>query len=165
MQNIKCKIKNYLCGLVLLTLVVGCGKKAKRITETAKPPEKPVMETVQPLIKKTTFYYEYRAANMRSPFAPLSGAGKVISTEPESEVTVTVDINNLVLKGIIYDEKSRNALLSAPSGESYIVKEGKLLAQNGKYVEGIAGIVKKESVVLITKGNIIKEVKLRKEEY
>lgn len=161
------KLKIWLViGLGITTALVGCGKKTKRVVEKPAVPEKSIMETIQPMSKRTTTVYEYGAANLRNPFAPLTGGGKVASFKTTEEAAPTIDINSLTLKGVIYDEKTRNALLVAPSGESYIVKGGRLLASaSGKYVEGVAGIVKKESVVLITKGNVIREVKLREEEY
>lgn len=110
--------------------------------------------------------YAYKSARARDPFIPLIGRGEGSGVPAGAESGKTakeVNVELLVLKGYVFSDKRKYALFKAADGAAFVLDKGTLVDERGKKVPGIAGIVKQDKVVLITKKNKIKEFKLREE--
>ncbi len=146
-------------------LFIGCGKKeSKQSTEQVAPRPKPkIPEYVPPAPAPK---YTYKGNIYRDPLIPAGGAHySSVGIAGESGETMTGEkMATLQLKGIFRDEKVGNiAIISETSGDSYILKNGKLYNRKNKIVRGVAGIIGKNSATLFS--NDIKiELKLKKPE-
>lgn len=108
--------------------------------------------------------YVYRSSGLRDPFVPLLGRVETsasASTEPGKAAEVNITL--LVLKGYVFSQQRKHALFKSADGGTYVLDKGKLVDDRGRIVPGVAGIVKADKVVLITKKNVMKEFKLREE--
>ena len=158
-------IKIYICLMVLSLLIgiYGCGKKkaGRVITPTRMPPvSKKVI-----LPKRTEIRvpkYVYKGERYKDPFVSLEANVRLGSSISE-RAPLDINIETLRLTGIISEPgKKRSAILSDSRGSGgFIVKNGRLLNIDGKMIPGVAGVVKKDKVVIITDNNVIKELKLR----
>ncbi|MBI5555271.1 MAG: hypothetical protein HY920_05410 [Elusimicrobia bacterium] len=112
--------------------------------------------------------YVYESGGLRDPFVSLTGKG--VSVEISSTglasgkgVAAEVNITMLTLKGYVFSQQRKHALFKSMDGKTYVLDRGKLIDDRGLTVPGIAGIVKADKVVLITKKNVMREFKLREE--
>lgn len=145
----------FLVGLAV-AISAGCGKsKSKR--DIPPPPSipNPVSMSSSSGSPEVPSYqkYAYAAGRWRDPFIPLVGSttlGARVPTRPPN-------INMLFLKGVMKDNATRLALLSTGSA-SYILKGGRLYDVLGRKVPGISGVVRENSVVLMS-GGTVRELK------
>lgn len=111
--------------------------------------------------------YTYKSARDRDPFIPLVGRGEsvgAVSAAGEAgKAAKEVNVDLLVLKGYVFSQERKYALFKSADGAAFVLDKGTLVDERGRRVLGIAGIVKQDKVVLITKKNKIKEFKLREE--
>ena len=110
--------------------------------------------------------YVYKSNNLRDPFIPLVGKGfglDLASGLGAKGMAAEVDIKLLTLKGYVFSQARKHALFKSADGKTYVLDKGKLIDDRGLTVPGIAGIVKADKVVLITKKNVMREFKLREE--
>ncbi|MDD5491836.1 MAG: hypothetical protein PHV60_04015 [bacterium] len=110
--------------------------------------------------------YVYKSGNLRDPFIPLIGktAGLDLGGGLGLKgMAAEVDIKLLTLKGYVFSQARKHALFKSADGKTYVLDRGKLIDERGLTVPGIAGIVKADKVVLITKKNVMREFKLREE--
>lgn len=110
--------------------------------------------------------YVYKHGNLRDPFVPLIGkaaGGEAAIRTGRSGVAAEIDIKELALKGYVFSQARKHALFKSSDGRTFVLDQGKLLDDRGLTVPGVAGIVKADKVVLITKKNLIREFKLREE--
>lgn len=111
--------------------------------------------------------YVYRSGGLRDPFIPLigkTGSLDMASTALGAKgMAAEVDIKLLNLKGYVFSQARKHALFKSVDGKTYVLDRGKLVDDRGLVVPGIAGIVKADKVVLITKKNVMREFKLREE--
>ena len=110
--------------------------------------------------------YVYKGGNYRDPFVPLIGKSASLDTAMGLGVkglAAEVDIKLLSLKGYVFSQARKHALFKSADGKTYVLDRGKLIDERGLTVPGIAGIVKADKVVLITKKNVMREFKLREE--
>ena len=127
-----------------------------------------VQAAVQPVAppKPELPKYVYKSSGRRDPFVPLVGKSETRASAPTGEVTPTsaseVNIGSLTVQGLIWDKARPYVLLKAPDGTSYIVTENKLVDDRGRVIKGIAAVVQKDKVVLISKDKVIKEFKFSK---
>lgn len=111
--------------------------------------------------------YVYKSGSIRDPFIPL--IGKTVGLDLASAglgakgIAAEVDIKLLTLKGYVFSQARKHALFKSADGKTYVLDKGKLIDDRGLTVPGIAGIVKADKVVLITKKNVMREFKLREE--
>ncbi|MFH1380367.1 MAG: hypothetical protein ABII23_08825 [bacterium] len=149
-------------GLFLVISLTGCGSKKstpevskqRKVVPVAEVPVKP------PEIEKIT--YEYLGIKFKDPFIPLVGEGSSVIIKTDGEGAL--DPASLTLKGILLDKNEKLAALVDTSGNSYIIKGKRLYNQKGDIIDGIVGIVKLESVIIITKDKTVRELKLKSEE-
>ena len=163
------KIVNDILILSLIMIILGlgsssCSKEEKmspvlQRSQVSIPPRKFVTEVVKKEKKERVARYEYKGVKYRNPLLPLTAKG--IFIEGTSEMT-GANLSTLRLKGIIKDRHKRGklALIDDINGASYIVKDKRLINQQGKMVKGVVGIVKEKSVVLITSDKGIRELKM-----
>jgi hypothetical protein len=110
--------------------------------------------------------YAYKGGNSRDPFVPLIGKSAGLDTAAglgAKGMAAEVDIKLLTLKGYVFSQARKHALFKSADGRTYVLDRGKLIDDRGLTVPGIAGIVKADKVVLITKKNVMREFKLREE--
>jgi hypothetical protein len=110
--------------------------------------------------------YVYRSGNLRDPFVSLVGksAGLELAAGLGLKgMAAEVDIKLLTLKGYVFSQARKHALFKSADGKTYVLDRGKLIDERGLTVPGVAGIVKADKVVLITKKNVMREFKLREE--
>ncbi|MDD5259597.1 MAG: hypothetical protein PHD29_06500 [bacterium] len=110
--------------------------------------------------------YVYKSGNRRDPFIPLTS--KYASGDDAARLGIKgmaaeVDVKLLTLKGYVFSQARKHALFKSADGRTYVLDRGKLLDDRGLTVPGVAGIVKADKVVLITKKNVMREFKLREE--
>jgi len=146
-------------SLCICAACTSCGRK--KTQKKPAPPAPPVVKTEvvgREKERKEDVKYEYKGADYRDPFIPV---GASIGGMGTGEVDITL----LALKGIVESIATgkRFAVLSAPGGINYVTRDGKLVDPRDKVVPGIAVIVKKDRVILITKDSRLKEFVLREE--
>ncbi len=107
--------------------------------------------------------YEYKGNKYRDPFiSVISEAG---SSAEFLKGKIKIDLNALQLKGIFFSKNKKYAIMTDLSGKrTFFIKQGRMYDIYNKLVEGIAGIVERKKVILITETNVIKEFKIIKEE-
>ncbi|MDI6703130.1 MAG: hypothetical protein QME40_00370 [bacterium] len=147
--------------MVVLTIICGCGKK-----EEVSYPDRVTKPEDERFVLEETFrkerpeppLYVYRSFKRRDPFVPLIQKEEE-KRERESILTITneeifeVNIRELTLSGIIWDRGGALALLSSIGGFGYILKNGRLLGENDKPVEGVFGQIIGDNCVILSQGN------------
>lgn len=116
---------------------------APPITPDAKKPEPPK--------------YVYPYLQQRDPFIPLvggsSGSGGASSGSFEN-------LGNLELRGIIKDRRGKAALISSSDGDAYVLRSGRVYDRRNRVIAGVQGVIKENSVVLISQNKAVKELPL-----
>ncbi|MFB0527739.1 MAG: hypothetical protein ACETVT_02550 [bacterium] len=146
--------------LILLGLN-GCPKKkARRVS--IKPTEEKEIALPEEIEKKRLGRYTYGGKRYKDPFAPPEDMGGGIERLGKG---VEIDLSRLKLTGIMISPLSKDnyALIDAGGGRGYIVKGGKLIDNYNRVVEGVVAIVRKDKVILITRSNVIRELRLKTE--
>ena len=97
----------------------------------------------------------YTGDRVRDPFMAASmggGPARAPKAEKDGEEQQAVDIHALVLRGIMKDTKTDYALFSAESGNTYMLRDGKLWDDRRKRVPGVTGKIKlkQKTVELMT---------------
>ena len=115
--------------------------------------------------KEEPAQYFYPNANKRDPFTPLIGADAAASAKSGVQAGLQKgELSKLELKGILRDRKGKVALISSADGEPYVLKSGRIYDRKNRMVSGVSGIIKENSVVLISQNRTITELSLRKRE-
>ena len=154
--------------LSLLIAAVGCSKKVadKSLAERNPSPKITAQAAPQTVEEKPeTPQYLYPYAKKRDPFVPLIGNGQAFAeAEAEQQPKGTKEENELAkleLKGIMRYKDGKVAIISSTDGESYTLRSGRIYDQKNKKINGITGIIKERSIVLISNNNTIKELTLQ----
>ena len=147
--------------LILLGLN-GCPKK-KTKPVVKKPIKEKEIVTAEKIKEKRRVRYRYAGEKRRDPFAPSEEMGEGIGRVGKRRVEI--DLSRLKLTGIMISPSSRDhyALIDAGGGRGYVVKGGKLIDNYNRVIEGVAAIVRKDKVILITSDNVIQELRLKVE--
>ena len=148
--------------LVILLGLSGCAKKkAKPVSQ--KPVKEKEIVTAKKIEEKRQVRYRYGGERHRDPFAPPEEKAEGIRRVGKRGIEI--DLSRLKLTGIIVSPSSRDnyALIDAGGGRGYIVKGGKLIDNYNRVLDGVAAIVRKDKVILITSDNVIQELKLKTE--
>ena len=90
--------------------------------------------------------------------------GGQISAQAASGNVEKGDLANLELKGILRDKRGKIALIASSSGEPYTLRSGRIYDKKNRIVNGVSGIIKETSVILVTQNRTIKELTLSKKE-
>ncbi|WP_353684112.1 pilus assembly protein PilP [Thermodesulfovibrio sp. 3907-1M] len=146
-------------ALVLLAVLLIAGyfllnKEETKQTVTKTPKKQPV-QINQPEIVFPT--YNYDAQQLRDPFAPL--IVKREARKKGASPLETYEIEELKLTGIAKDKKGSLALLQAPDGRFYIVRENDRIGYSGGKVIKILN-----DSIEIRENNKVKYLKLKTEE-
>jgi hypothetical protein len=101
--------------------------------------------------------YVYPYLQQRDPFIPLvggsSGSGGASSGSFEN-------LGNLELRGIIKDRRGKAALISSSDGDAYVLRSGRVYDRRNRVIAGVQGVIKENSVVLISQNKAVKELPL-----
>jgi len=156
----KSKIVLIIFILILLGLN-GCPKKKARPVPR-KPMEEKEIALPEKIEKKRLVRYTYGGKRYKDPFAPPEDIGVGIEGVGRG---VEIDLSRLKLTGIMISSSSKDnyALIDAGGGRGYVVKGGKLIDNYNRVVQGVVAIVRKDKVILITRNNVIRELKLESE--
>jgi hypothetical protein len=100
----------------------------------------------------------------RDPFIPLAGGNVALNIPTSEREPGAFNPTGLDLKGLTRSRTGRWAVLVAPTGDQYIVENGKILDGKRKPVEGYVGIIKEKSLVLIGPNNQVTELKLKRDQ-
>ncbi len=148
--------------LILLGLN-GCPKKRARPVSRAPIKEKEIV-TAQKIEEEIQVRYRYGGERSRDPFAPAEDRGAGIGSI--GKTGIEIDLSRLKLTGIMISPSSKDhyALIDAGGGRGYVVKRGKLIDNYNRILDGVAAIVRKDKVILITDRNVIRELTLKTEE-
>ncbi|MGB9710733.1 MAG: pilus assembly protein PilP [Thermodesulfovibrio sp.] len=146
-------------ALVLLAvLLIGfllLNKEEKSQQIIIKTPKRQPVQINQPNIVFPT--YNYDAQQLRDPFAPL--IVKREARKKGASPLETYEIEELKLTGIAKDKKGALALLQAPDGRFYIVRENDRIGYSGGKVIKIL-----MDSIEIRENNKVKYLKLKTEE-
>ncbi len=153
-----------LCMLALT--VLGCSKKksdVQSLAELVPSPKEPVGAIMQPepRLEPPRYFYPYSAK--RDPFTPLLGT---LARRPGGDGLGLTggELTNLELKGILRDRKGKVAIIAASDGEPFILRAGRIYDQKNRIVSGVSGIIKENSVIIITQNRAMTELSLRKKD-
>jgi len=138
-----------------ILLSAGCAEKqdenpAARRKKSGK--KKKSREAVNVIKEFEQEKYEYKGGKYKSPFSS-SGKGAVSSVESksaaDSKIAVLSNPETLKVTGFFSDNSGTYAILSGVN-EFFIVKKGRLYNEDRLEVPGVAAIVKKDKIILIT---------------
>jgi len=153
-------------GIIFILILLGlngCPKKRARPV-SREPIKKIEVVTPKKIEEERQVRYRYGGETSRDPFAPAeereAGIGSIGRRGME------IDLTRLKLTGIMISPSSKDhyALIDAGGGRGYVVKRGKLIDNYNRVLDGVAAIVRKDKVILITNRNVIRELTLKTEE-
>ncbi|MFQ5867221.1 MAG: hypothetical protein ACE5IT_04410 [bacterium] len=149
--------------LLILLGLNGCPKK-KTKPVSRKPVKEKEIVTAKEIKEERQVRYRYAGEKCRDPFAPPEERAEAIGRVGKRGIEI--DLSRLKLTGIMISPSSRDryALIDAGGGRGYVVKGGKLIDNYNRVVNGVAAIVRKDKVILITSDNVIRELILKTEE-
>jgi len=157
---------NKIVRIIFLLILVGfsgCAKKKARPVskEPIKEKEAVVAKKIE---KEKQVRYIYTGEKYRDPFVPSEEMGEGIVKVGKRGIEI--DLSRLKLTGIMISPSSRDhyALIDGGGERGYVVKRGKLIDNYNRVVDGVAAIVRKDKVILITRDNVIRELRLKSEE-
>jgi len=148
--------------VLILAGLNGCPKKkAKPVSQ--KPTEEKQIVVTKKVEEEREVRYTYIGDKFRDPFVPIEEGGEAIARGKKG---IEIDLSRLKLTGIMISSSTREhyALIDAGKGRGYVVKNGKLIDNYNKVVDGVAAIVRKDKVILITSDNVIRELELETKE-
>jgi Tfp pilus assembly protein PilP len=156
-------------ALILVSLalaVTSCSKKQDESLELSltAPSATPANVAVQQIEKIEETRYSYPYAQKRDPFVPLVGGVQAVQSGSGSGDIGKGELGNLELKGILRDRRGKVALITSTSGEPYTLRSGRIYDKKNRIVNGVSGIIKESSVVLITQNRTVKEIPLVRRE-
>ena len=150
-------------GLLLSLFLAGCSGKNeyKSLAELVpSPTQRPL--NLQPETKMETPRYFYPFSSKRDPFSPLvGGASYAGGNASGGQGMAGGELTNLELKGILKDRKGKVALIAASDGEPFVLRSGRIYDRKNRIVSGVSGIIKENSVILISQNRTVTELSLR----
>ncbi|OGR87679.1 MAG: hypothetical protein A3A86_04835 [Elusimicrobia bacterium RIFCSPLOWO2_01_FULL_60_11] len=154
-----------LLALTALFIVTGCSRKDEyRSLAELIPSPKLSAEVPRPDPKMETPRYSYPYSSKRDPFTPLAGSAAALAgASSGSQGISSGELSNLELKGILRDRKGKVALISASDGEPFVLRSGRVYDRKNRIVSGISGIIKENSVILISQNRTVTELSLKKQ--
>ncbi len=151
-----------LCGAACLP---GCSKNSDRIkslaelhpeAQSAKLQDAVMEEKAEP----PRYFYPY--ASKRDPFAPLAGGPAGMGNSAAGKGLEKGELTNLELRGIMKDRKGKVAFISSTDGEPFVLRSGRIYDRKNRIISGVSGIIKENSVVLISSNRTMTELTLKK---
>lgn len=119
----------------------------------AAPSPAPAASTTAVAGSTLTVAAIYTGDRVRDPFSTASSGGtRRSASEKSGEENAPLDIHAMTLRGIMQDSNTEYALLTAESGEAFMLRGGRLYNGAAKVVPGITGRIrlKQKTVELIT---------------
>jgi hypothetical protein len=132
----------------------------------ADPAASPAASTAAVAVSTLTVSAIYTGDRVRDPFSTSSSGGVRRSSEKQGDENAPPDIHALTLRGIMKDAANDYALFTAESGESFMLRGGRLHSGAGKPVPGITGRIrlKQKTVELITADKDVQVYRLGEDE-
>ncbi len=143
----------------------GCSKKAEPVKSLAqKYPETVVGRAAETLAEEKAEppKYFYPFAAKRDPFAPLVGITSGTNDPASGKGLAKGELSNLELKGIMLDRKGKVAYIASTTGEVFFLRSGRIYDKKNRVVAGVSGIIKENSVVLISQNRTMTELIMQK---
>lgn len=139
----------FICLICLISLIVfiGCAKKEER-KKLILPPQIPIEKPEMYLPER----YEYKSLASRDPFIALVVSEKKPTEGGKGTNLSEINISDLEITGIVWDKKESMAILHDGNHFGYILKKGKLLADNFKPIAGINGEIIGNNRVFLQQG-------------
>lgn len=116
-----------------------------------KETEKGVVTTTAPVVPY--LQYRYKGEQYRDPFVPLNSSSNM------SQLMTVPPLSTFLLKGVVQDTKGKVALFSS-GNRSFIMRGGRFYDTQNKQIKGISGVVKPNSVLLISADKTTRELKI-----
>lgn len=130
---------------------------AALLSSPALAAEPPAVSSAALAASTMTVSSIYTGDRVRDPFTPASGGGArrggpATDADKIPDANEPPDIHALSLRGIMKDRGSDYALFGSETGESFLLRGGRLYNGRGKPVPGITGRIrpKQKSVELVT---------------
>ena len=153
--------------LFLVIFTASCSKKQEESLDVSAALTPNFSAPVQIEKKEEPPKYFYPYAQKRDPFVPLIGGVQGSPSAKSGSDKRSVergDVGNLELRGILRDRRGKVAMISSSSGEAYTLRSGRVYDKQNRAVSGVSGIIKENSVILITQNRTVKEIPLAKKE-
>lgn len=150
---------------LVVTTFSGCSSEdeLKNLTDLPMPPTLKVTKSNVTGNNSQPPKYVYPYSQSREPFFPLTGG--TASQNPGDRRWAAENFFQsfavLSLKGIFKDQKGKIAVLGIPGGESFYLRTNRIYDKKNRVVRGITGIIKNESVVLVTRNKSVKKLYLK----
>lgn len=143
--------------------LTSCSKNDESLKlPSVTPPAKVTPPT--PIKKEEFAKYVYPHATQRDLFIPLVGSAASGSGNMGSVIDRRGEFVSLELRGIMRDKRGKVAMISTSDGQTYFLKAGKIYDKRNRIISGVSGIIKENSVVLISQNKTMKELHLVKKE-
>lgn len=141
--------------LIVCAANLSCGKKDM----SSEIPKAPVAAPVQPAVvtaeaPKEKPIYVYSGDRFRDPFVP---AGQATNYQPDA----VFDPQRATVKGIIFGQEYRSAVLTVGGSGTYFIKGGKIFDVMGKNIEGYTTKIFVDKVVLTGEADNVFELKIK----
>ena len=157
-------LRAFLLTVTLASALAACSGKKDDLAELSAG-TKPPVEVAPPITpepkKPEPPKYVYPFLQQRDPFVPLIGAPA--ATAPSGTPSIE-SFSNLELRGILQDRRGKIALISSTDGESYVLRSGRVYDRRNRMISGVQGIIKENSVVLISKNKTVRELTISRKE-
>ncbi len=136
--------RNWMFVVAVWSLVlVGCGEEVNSPVPAPTSPRsvvqpKPEAGLEEQVEEEIPAKYTYESQGKRDPFTPLTTVRKPITEEKVSLTPLQkYELDQFRVIGIIVKEGGPVAMITAPDGKSYVVREGTWLGPNDGIVKGI----------------------------
>ncbi len=161
-------MKNYrLAAYISLSFVIltaglsGCSKGDEELKLPVINPA-PLKSTNLEETKAEAPKYVYPYSAERDPFVALAGDGIVpaasVAGPGAGFLNKKGEFLSLELKGIMSGRGGKMAMITSSNGQTYFLRSGKIYDRDNQVVSGITGVIRDESIVLISENRVKKEL-------
>ncbi len=141
-------------GLLIFFSLTACGKK-KGDQSIPTPPMPEVSQAVPaPEVAKEKPVYLYSGDRFRDPFMP---AGQANNYQPDA----VFDPQRATVKGIIFGDAYKSAVMTVGGSGSYFVKAGRIFDIMGKPVDGYSAKIFVDKVIVLGEADNVFELKIK----
>jgi len=149
------RVKSYFFSLVLALFAgLGCGKKDLGPTQPVEQAIVSPVATSTIEIPKEKPVYIYSGDRFRDPFTPAGQSNNY-------QLDAVFDPQKASLKGIVFGQGYRSAILTVGGSGSYFIKAGQIYDIMGKTVEGYSAKVFADKVTILGEADNIFELKVK----
>lgn len=144
--------------LFLMGMLVGfqaCKRQVDQNISNQVPAVKPAPTPIQ-IVEKEKTPYIYQGDKFRDPFAP---SGFVVVSKTES----MFDPQNTKLRGIIFSNAFKTAIITTTGGGSYFIKNGRIFDVMSKPIIGFSAKVMVDRIIILDDADNKYEIKIKDE--